>query len=125
MAQDLKKVFPNAVTKGEDGFLRIRNEDMFYAVINAIKELACDITSVKSEIKDLRSQNAELKAQNAELIKRIEKLEKSKKCISRTSAILSWQGRSPAFFINVNKYTYSLVECYIFLFFIIQLFLKM
>ena len=79
IAQDLQKVFPDAVTKGEDGFLRIRMEDMFYAVINAVKELACDITSVKSEIKDLKAQNAELKAQNAELIKRIEKLEKSKK----------------------------------------------
>ena len=36
MAQDLQKIFPNAVVKGDDGFLRIRMEDMFYAVINAV-----------------------------------------------------------------------------------------
>ena len=39
MAQDLQKIFPDAVAKGDDGYLRIRLEDMFYAVINAVKEL--------------------------------------------------------------------------------------
>ena len=39
VAQELQKVFPNAVTKDKDGYLRIRQEDMFYAMINAIKEL--------------------------------------------------------------------------------------
>ena len=65
IAQDLQKIFPDAVVKGEDGFLRIRMEDMFYAVINAIKEL------------DLRTSAQEKKIQ--ELEKRIEELEKSKK----------------------------------------------
>ena len=65
MAQDLQKIFPDAVIKGEDGFLRIRMEDMFYAVINAVKEL------------DIRTSAQEKKIQ--ELEKRIEELEKSKK----------------------------------------------
>jgi len=39
MAQDLKRVFPYAVTKNEDGHLMIRKEDMFYAMINSIKQL--------------------------------------------------------------------------------------
>ena len=39
MAQDLMKIFPNAVFKGDDGFYRIRMEDMFYALVNAVKEL--------------------------------------------------------------------------------------
>ena len=39
IAQDLQKVFPDAVKKGTDGFLTIRFEDMFFAMINAIKEL--------------------------------------------------------------------------------------
>ncbi len=66
MAQDLQKVFPKAVTKGEDGFLRIRWDEMFYALINAVKEL------------DIRTANdtADLKKQNKELEKRIIKLEK-------------------------------------------------
>ncbi len=46
IAQDLQKVFPNAVSKGKDGFLTIRMEDMFYAVINAIKELDAKITQM-------------------------------------------------------------------------------
>ena len=61
MAQDLQKIFPDAVKKGEDGFLRIRMEDMFYAVINAIKELDTRVTALEKE--------------NAELKIRLEKLE--------------------------------------------------
>ena len=61
IAQDLQKVFPNAVKKGTDGFLNIRFEDMFFAMINAIKEL------------DLKYQTQEKRID--ELEKRIEKLE--------------------------------------------------
>ena len=90
MAQDLQKVFPDAVTKGDDGYLRIRLEDMFYAVINAVKELdnkiseiVADITSIKTTIKSqqetidsLQKENAELKEEIKSIEKRIEKLEK-------------------------------------------------
>ena len=55
IAQDLQKVFPDAVKKGKDGFLTIRMEDMFYAVINAVKELDARVTALEKE-------NAELKA---------------------------------------------------------------
>ncbi len=98
IAQDLQKVFPDAVTKGEDGYLRIRMEDMFYAVINAVKELDLKITSIiekvnnlvkdvtemkstienqQYEINDLKAQNKEIIEVNQELVKRIEKLEKN------------------------------------------------
>ena len=60
IAQDLQKVFPNAVTKGEDGFLRIRMEDMFYAVVNAVKELDAKINVILSETKDLKKQVTEI-----------------------------------------------------------------
>ncbi len=53
IAQDLQKVFPNAVSKGKDGFLTIRMEDMFYAVINAIKELDAKESEKDKKIKDL------------------------------------------------------------------------
>ena len=46
IAQDLQNVFPDAVTKGGDGYLRIRFEDMFFAVINAIKELDEKISNI-------------------------------------------------------------------------------
>ena len=61
IAQDLQKIFPDAVKKGADGFLTIRMEDMFFAVINAIKELDARVTALEKE-------NAELKA-------RLDKLE--------------------------------------------------
>ena len=97
MAQDLQKVFPDAVTKGEDGYLRIRLEDMFYAVINAVKELDSkiseileNINGINSKIEKLEKENAELQKVNSDLLKtnselqeeikniekRIEKLEK-------------------------------------------------
>ena len=64
IAQDLQKVFPNAVQKGKDGFLTIRMEDMFYAVINAIKELDAKYQAQEKRINELE--------------KRIEKLEAKK-----------------------------------------------
>lgn len=51
IAQDLMKIFPNAVNKGEDGYYRIRMEDMFYAAINSIKELDLKFTEIKEQIK--------------------------------------------------------------------------
>ena len=64
IAQDLQKVFPHAVQKGKDGFLTIRMEDMFYAVINAIKELDAKYQAQEKRINELE--------------KRIEKLEAKK-----------------------------------------------
>ena len=62
IAQDLQKVFPDAVTKAKDGFLRIRFEDMFFAMINAIKELDSRITALEKENQKLKEQNKELDA---------------------------------------------------------------
>ena len=104
MAQDLQKVFPNAVVKGENGYLRIRLEDMFYAVINAVKELDKKIASIAEDVigmkkiiseqqktinaqqktiseqqKTINAQQTvieELQKQNYEFEKRLRKLEK-------------------------------------------------
>ena len=62
IAQDLQKVFPNAVKKGADGFLTIRMEDMFYAVINAIKELDSSVTTLEKENKELKVRLDKLEA---------------------------------------------------------------
>ena len=70
MAQDLMKIFPDAVWKGEDGFYRIRMEDMFYALVNAVKELDAKIDAI------LNNEIAELRKENQEQQKLIEKLEK-------------------------------------------------
>ena len=62
IAQDLQKVFPNAVKKGTDGFLTIRMEDMFYAMINAIKELDLKYQAQEKRINDLEKRIEKLEA---------------------------------------------------------------
>lgn len=71
IAQDLQKVFPNAVKKAADGFFRIRLEDMFYAVINAIKELDTRVTRLEKENQMLKQQNKELELRLQALEKKI------------------------------------------------------
>ena len=64
IAQDLQKVFPNAVQKGKDGFLTIRMEDMFYAVINAIKELDAKYQAQEKRINELEKRVEKLEAKS-------------------------------------------------------------
>ena len=79
IAQDLEKVFPNAVFKGDDGFLRIRMEDMFYAMVNASKELDAKIENIANKIQEfveLKTDIAKIKEENVELKKEIKDLKK-------------------------------------------------
>ena len=62
IAQDLQKVFPDAVKKGAEGFLTIRMEDMFYAMINAIKELDLKYQAQEKRIDDLEKRIQKLEA---------------------------------------------------------------
>lgn len=81
MAQDLQKIFPNAVFKDENGYLKIRWDEMLYATINAIKELDHKIITlakrtikVETKISKLEKENLELKTQVESLTARINKL---------------------------------------------------
>ncbi len=65
IAQDLQKVFPNAVTTDENGFLEIRHEDIFYAMVNALKELDAKIRQIASDL----AKNVKLATANALRIK--------------------------------------------------------
>ena len=62
IAQDLQKVFPDAVKKGAEGFLTVRMEDMFYAMINAIKELDLKYQAQEKRINDLEKRIQKLEA---------------------------------------------------------------
>ena len=75
IAQDLQNVFPNAVKKASDGFLTIRMEDMFYAVVNAVKELDMKVTELLKQVQNDKREIQALKKENKELKARIEKLE--------------------------------------------------
>ena len=75
IAQDLQKVFPNAVKKGADGFLTIRMEDMFYALVNAVKELDAKITALQKENQELKATVKQIQDNNKQLEIRLNKLE--------------------------------------------------
>ena len=62
IAQDLQKIFPDAVSKAKDGFLKIRFEDMFYAMINAIKELDAKYKAQEQRINELEKRIEQLEA---------------------------------------------------------------
>ena len=81
MAQDLMKVFPNSVFKDDNGYLKIKWDEMFYAAINAIKELDRKVialvnrtTKVESQISKLEKENIILKSQVDNLTLRVNKL---------------------------------------------------
>ena len=75
MAQDLQKVFPNAVKKGADGYLTIRWEDMFFALINAVKELDAKVDLLVKQQKKI----SELETKVDKLEKRLAAIEKKLK----------------------------------------------
>lgn len=62
IAQDLQKVFPNAVTKDDKGFLLIRWDEMFYSALNAIKELNTQIIAITENIQTITKDITDLKA---------------------------------------------------------------
>jgi hypothetical protein len=69
VAQDVRKIFPEAVTEAKDGYLDFNMHAVNVAMVNAIKEL-------KAENDQLKLVNEDLKAKDIEIISRIEKLEK-------------------------------------------------
>ncbi len=74
MAQDLKAIFPNAVTKDENGYYQIRWDEMLYAAINAIKTLDKKVENLAARISKDVHRIAVLKKDNAQLEQQVEKL---------------------------------------------------
>ncbi len=85
IAQDLMKIFPNSVMQNKDGFLSIKLDEMFFAAINALKELdkklvtlTKRLVNVESTITKLENENSDLKAEVANLTARINKIKTSR-----------------------------------------------
>lgn len=74
IAQDLKRVFPNAVSKDKKAYYQIRWDEMFYAAINAIKTLDSKIEALASRVSKDRARIATLKKDNANLEKKLNSL---------------------------------------------------
>lgn len=83
IAQNLKQVFPNSVSKDEKGYYKIRTDEMFYAAINSVKEFYAKIVDLTQRIANdiaritaLKKENKELKNKLLLLSKELDKLEK-------------------------------------------------
>ncbi len=74
IAQDLKKVFPTAVSKDKNGFYKIRWDEMFYAAINSIKTLNAKIEKLAAKVATDRQRIATLKKDNAALNAKLDRL---------------------------------------------------
>ena len=74
VAQDLKRVFPTAVTKDENGYYKIRWDEMLYAVINSVKTLNAKIEAISDKIANDRKRIAALKKDNTMLTAKVKAL---------------------------------------------------
>lgn len=79
IAQDLQKILPDAVKKNNDGFLRIRLDDILFSLVNAVKELDNKITQIFTVQKQHDEELIKLRQENEMLKKRLDELEKSLK----------------------------------------------
>ena len=84
IAQDLQSVLPEAVSKNDDGYLSIKQENIFYTLLNSVKQLDKLVQGLIGEVKmiltRLQTHDEEiqkLKKENQELRERLEKLEKA------------------------------------------------
>ncbi len=83
IAQDLKRIFPDAVSKDDKGYYKIRRDEMFYSAINSVKELYEKISDLAKRVKTdieriviLKKENKILKDKLIILSKELDKLEK-------------------------------------------------
>ncbi len=74
IAQDLKRVFPTAVTKDDNGYYQIRWDEMFYAAINAVKTLNTKVESLANRVITDQKRIATLKKDNAQLEQKLNSL---------------------------------------------------
>lgn len=88
IAQELQKVFPNSVIEGRDGYLRIKRDEIFYACINAIKELNNMIQDVIAKITGLEEKIRILEDTNKLNEEKIAALEKQNKLFEERLAAL-------------------------------------
>ncbi len=75
IAQDVQKVFPEAVSKGSDGYLDFNMHSINVSMINAIQEQQNIISRLESNIQEKELEINSLKEKNIDFEERIEKIE--------------------------------------------------
>ena len=61
IAQELKKIIPEAVTKRDDGYFAVKEMPVFFALLNSVKELNSNYEKIKKNNDELEKQIALLK----------------------------------------------------------------
>lgn len=101
IAQELQKVFPNSVSEGRDGYLRIKRDEIFYACVNAVKELNTKIQDVIAKVTGLEEKIRILEDTNKVNANKIAELERQNKLFEERLAAL--EGSSSKKAVVVNK----------------------
>jgi hypothetical protein len=76
VAQDVQKIFPEAVTKADDGYLDFNIHAINVALVNAVKELKAENDKLKAESEKLKAENQLLKSKDEQIDSRLTNLEK-------------------------------------------------
>lgn len=77
LAQNVQANIPEAVKEDKDGYLSLNTTPIFWAMINAIKDLYHEITGVQREIASLKEDNKVKDQEIKELKERLDRIEKS------------------------------------------------
>ena len=76
MAQDLEKVFPNAVAEDSKGYKNIRLDEIFYVVINSVKSLDSSVSTIDKDLKTLEADVVDVDKDHRTISKRINEINK-------------------------------------------------
>jgi hypothetical protein len=79
IAQDVEKVFPEAVSKNKKGIRSVAYTMLIAPIIESIKELYADIVGQNRRIASLEEQNATKDKEIKDLRERLEKIESTLK----------------------------------------------
>ena len=52
IAQELEKVFPESVKRGEDGLKSVNTDAVFWAMVNAVQELSDEVEELKQKLNE-------------------------------------------------------------------------
>jgi len=83
IAQELMKIFPYAVSKGENGYYMIRQEDIFYSMVNALKDFDKKIKNIITGISNINKDLTDMELKVCELSKQTEKNAKDIKLLKQ------------------------------------------